>query len=44
MIVKNCPVSISKAKTTKVRPVIDPEVIEQPGSRERGKSRVFVEV
>jgi hypothetical protein len=44
MIVKNRPVSVGKAKTIKVRPMVDPEDIDQTGSFQGGQSRVLVEV
>jgi hypothetical protein len=44
MIVKDRSVSVGKARTTKVRPVVGPEGIDQTGSFQRGQSRVLVEV
>jgi hypothetical protein len=44
MIVKNHSASVGKAKTIKVRPVVDPEGIDQTGSFQRGQSGVLVEV
>ena len=44
MIVKNRSMSIGKAKTIKVRPVVDPEGIDQAGSFQRGQPRIFVEI
>jgi hypothetical protein len=44
MIVKNPSGSIGKAKTIELRPVIEPEGIDQTGSFQRSQPGVFVEV
>ena len=44
MIVKNRSVGIGKTKAIEVRPMVDPESIDQPGSFQRGQSGVFMKV
>jgi hypothetical protein len=44
MIVKDRSIRSGKAKTIKVRPVVDPKGIDQAGSLQRSQSRILVEI